>query len=102
MRQDVGGNVLITGGTGPPSLKDGTPAFIYEGPLSQFPPSTNAASLHSFNPTFAGQTVTGSQFYGPNTSLFDPSIGAGNITAVGAYRYTGSNYPGRHALHRAR
>jgi hypothetical protein len=92
VRQDVGGNVLITGGTGVPSLKDGTAAFLYEGPLSQFPSSINAPSLHSFNPSFAGQTVTGSQFYGPNTSLFDPSIGAGNITAVGAYRYTGSNF----------
>ena len=87
-----GGNVVITGGTGPPSLTDGTPAFIYDGPLNQIPSSTSAASLHLFYPTFAGETVTSSQFYGPNTPLFDPSIGAGNITAVGAYRYTGSNY----------
>ena len=48
--------------------------------------------MHLFDPTFAGETVTSSQFYGPNTSLFDPGIGAGNITAVGAYRYTGSDY----------
>ncbi len=92
VRQDTGGNVVITGGTGPPSLTDGTPAFIYDGPLNQIPSSTSAASLHLFYPTFAGETVTSSQFYGPNTSLFDPSIGVGNITAVGAYRYTGSNY----------
>ena len=92
VRQDVGGNVVITGGTGPPSLTDGTPAFIYDGPLNQIPSNTSAASLHLFDPTFAGETVTSSQFYGPNTPLFDPSIGAGNITAVGAYRYTGSNY----------
>ncbi len=92
VRQDVGGNVVITGGTGPPSLNDGTPAFIYDGPLNQIPSSTSASSLHLFYPTFAGETVTSSQFYGPNTSLFDPSIGAGNITAVGAYRYSGSNY----------
>jgi hypothetical protein len=52
----------------------------------------NVASLHLFYPTFAGETVTSSQFYGPNTSLFNPSVGAGNITAVGAYRYTGSSY----------
>jgi hypothetical protein len=92
IRQDVGGNVVITGGTGPPSLTDGTPAFIYDGPLNQIPSSADAASLHLFNPTFAGETVTSSQFYGPNTSLFDPSIGTGNIRAVGAYRYTGSNF----------
>ncbi len=92
VRQDVGGNVVITGGTGPPSLRAGTPAFIYDGPLNQFPSSPGAASLHLFDPKFAGETVTSSQFYGPNTSLFDPSIGAGNITAVGAYRDTGSDY----------
>ncbi len=92
VRQDVGANVVLTGGTGPPSLSDGTPAFIYEGPLDQIPSSTTAASLHLFYPTFAGETVTSSQFYGPNTPLFDPSIGAGNVTAVGAYRYTGSNF----------
>ncbi len=92
VRQDVGGNVVITGGTGTPSLTDGTPAFIYDGPLSPFPSNIHAPSLHLFSPKFPGETVTGSQFYGPNTSLFDPSIGAGNITAVGAYRYKESNY----------
>ena len=92
VRQDVGGNVVLTGGTGPPSLTSGTPAFIYDGPLNQIPSSSTAASLHLFNPAFAGETVTSSQFYGPNTPLFDPGMGAGNITAVGAYRYTGSNY----------
>ncbi|QEH38774.1 hypothetical protein OJF2_73800 [Aquisphaera giovannonii] len=92
VRQDVGGNVLITGGTGAPSLKDGTPAFLYYGPLGQIPSTAPSPSLYTFNPTFAGQTVTSSQFYGPNTSLFDPSLGAGNITAVGAYRYTGSSF----------
>jgi hypothetical protein len=92
VRQDSGGNVVITGGTGVPSLVDGTPAFIYDGPLSDFPSSTTASSLHFFDPTFPDQSVTGSQFYGPNTPLYDPQIGAGNIRAVGAYRYTGSNY----------
>ena len=92
VRQDVGGNVVITGGTGPPSLNDNDPAFIYYGPLSQIPSTTSASSLYTFNPTFAGEAVSSSQFYGPNTSLFNPSIGAGNITAVGAYRYSGYNY----------
>ena len=46
VRQDVGGNVVITGGTGPPSLTDGTPAFIYDGPLGQFPSNATAASLY--------------------------------------------------------
>jgi len=92
VRQDVGGNVVVTGGTGDPSLKGGTPAFIYYGPLNQMPSSTTASSLHLFTPVIAGQTVTSAQFYGPNTSLFDPSIGTGNIRAVGAYRYTASNF----------
>ena len=92
VRQDVDGNVVLTGGTGPPSLTRGTPAFIYDGPLNQVPSSSTAPSLHLFDPTFAGETVTSSQFYGPNTPLFDPGMGAGNITAVGAYRYNGSNY----------
>jgi hypothetical protein len=92
VRQDFGSNVVITGGTGPPSLADGTPAFIYEGPLNQIPSTTSAPTLHLFYPAFAGETVTSSQFYGPNTPLFDPGMGAGNITAVGAYRYTASNY----------
>ena len=92
VRQDVDGNVVLTGGTGPPSLTDGTPAFIYDGLLDQIPSSSTSAALHLFYPTFDGETVTSSQFYGPNTPLFDPGMGAGNITAVGAYRYTGSNY----------
>jgi hypothetical protein len=56
------------------------------------PSSTSAPSLHLFMPSFSGQTVTAAQFYGPNTPRFDPSIGAGNIRAVGAYRYTGSAF----------
>ena len=92
VRQDTMGNVVITGGTGPPSLTAGTPAFIYDGPLNQIPSRASARSLHLFNPTFPFEKVTSSMFYGPNTNLFNPSIGDGNITAVGAYRYTRSNY----------
>lgn len=92
VRRDAGGNVAITGGTGSPSLQDGTPAFVYYGPLDQMPSSTGAASLHLFMPRFRRQTVTAAQFYGPNTPLFDPSIGAGNIRAVGAYRYNESAF----------
>lgn len=92
IRQDVGSNVVITGGTGPPSLTDGTPAFIYDGPLSALSSSSSTSYVHVFAPkTIAGQSVASLQFYGPNTSLFDPRIGAGNITAVGAYRYTSSS-----------
>jgi hypothetical protein len=60
-------------------------ATIYEGTLQALP-NTPDSRWHVLQPQFAGQTVTESLFYGPNTSLFDPSLGAGNIRAVGTYQ----------------
>ncbi|HET8635456.1 MAG TPA: hypothetical protein VFL96_01250, partial [Acidobacteriaceae bacterium] len=40
-----------------------------------------------FHPELPNESVTKSIFYGPNTSLFDPSLGVGNIRAVGSYQY---------------
>ena len=61
-------------------------ALIYTGPISP----TNPSGVHILTPAFAGQTVTGSAFYGPDTFAFNPSLGAGNIRAVGSYTYADS------------
>jgi MYXO-CTERM domain-containing protein len=89
IRQDSGGNVLITGGTDSPSLNTLSPAFLYYGALDAIPSATNGTGLYTYTPSFGGVAITGgAQFYGPNTPLFNPSIGSGNIRAVGAYRAT--------------
>lgn len=70
-----------------------TSAAIYAGSLAGSV-TAPASNWVKFAPTFSGQTVTSSTFYGPNTSLFTPSIGAGNIVAVGSYKYSqGSSGP---------
>jgi hypothetical protein len=71
-----------------------TNGAIYSGSLAAAP-SASVASWVPLTPVFSGQTVTSSTLYGPNTSLFTPSIGAGNVTAVGSYKYAeGSSGPG--------
>jgi len=64
-----------------------TYATLYNGSLAAAaaaPPS----SWNPLTPVFAGQTVTSSTFYGPNTRLFDSTIPVGQIVAVGSYKYT--------------
>ena len=90
VRQDTGGNILITGGTDSPTLNTNSAAFLYNGPLNSIPSSPSDPSLHLFHAF--NDTNNGTQFYGPNTSLFDPSIGTGNIRAVGAYKNQGATY----------
>jgi hypothetical protein len=69
------------------SVTDGTTgAALYRGSLQDLA-SASASEWHVLTPDFAGQTVTSSTFYGPNTSRFDPDIGAGNVRAVGSYKY---------------
>lgn len=76
-------DVLITGS----QTTDGiTSAVLYSGSLA----GAVSAPLSSWvvlAPTFEGQTITSATLYGPNTSLFTPSIGAGNVLAVGSYKY---------------
>ena len=90
VRQDTGGNILITGGTDSPTLNTNSAAFLYDGPLNAIPSNPSDPRLHLFHAF--NDTSNGSQFYGPNTSLFDPSIGTGNIRAVGAYKNQGATY----------
>ena len=91
IRQASGGSVLISGGTGSPSLDAPTPAFLYSGPLDAIPSTVGGPGLYTYTPDFGGGPITGgAQFYGPNTPLFNPTIGAGNVRVVGAYKATAS------------
>ncbi len=68
-------NVLLTG-----SYQDaGTFGLWWLGSLS-----TGVGTTYQVLPVFAGQTVTSSLYYGPNTAKFDPSLGS-NIRVVGSY-----------------
>jgi hypothetical protein len=67
-----------TGGT--------TSAALYQGSLQDLA-SAPASQWNVLTPNFTGQTVTSSTFYGPNTPTFDPSLGIGEIRAVGSYKY---------------
>jgi hypothetical protein len=66
-----------------------TVAGLYQGTLQALP-NAPPSKWHALQPEFAGETVTSSTFYGPNTPLFDPSLGVGNIRAVGSYKYNES------------
>lgn len=78
-----GDDVILTGS----SLSAGaTVAILYAGPLSP----TDPESVILLPPCFEGQEVTSSTFYGPDTFLFNPALGKGNVRAVGSYQYSGS------------
>jgi hypothetical protein len=85
VRADYDGAVILTGSQGT-SGSSATQPFLYQGPLND----TAAGTLHLLTPTFAGQTVTTGTFYGPDTAIFTPSIGLGNVRAVGSYQYAES------------
>jgi len=92
IRADTGNNVVMTGGIGPPNMRQGPPAFIYKGTLDAVTSVTTITdpSLFLFTPSFGGNPVYGAMFYGPNTHRFNPTaIPEGNIRAVGAYLETG-------------
>jgi len=97
IRQDIDDGaptapVVITGSYRPSS--GGQPqGLLYRGPLY----GTDSSGYIFLEPRFPGQTVTSSIFYGPNTSLFDPNIGAGNLRAVGSYKYSKSG-PADHGM----
>jgi hypothetical protein len=79
----AGNDVVLTG----TSVIDGVQnAMLYAGPISP----TASGGVHTLTPVFAGQSVTGATFYGPDTPLFNPAIGRGNVRAVGSYTYAQS------------
>lgn len=85
VRAELNGAVILTGfqpGNGGTTDQ----AILYQGPLN----NTAAGTTYFLNPTFAGETVTTASFYGPDTSIFNPALGAGNIRAVGTYQYSQS------------
>lgn len=85
VRADLQGSVILTGIVGPPAGADSQP-FLFQGPLG------NAAlgTTYVLMPEFAGQTILNGSFYGPDTAIFTPSIGLGNVRAVGNYQYAES------------
>ena len=60
---------------------------------------TGRGTYYKVAPKFPGQTVTSSLFYGPNTALFNPTLGAGNVRIVGSYEYKqGAPYTLNHGV----
>jgi hypothetical protein len=85
VRAHYNGNVVLTGDQ--PVSGGATVALLYDGPLQD----TALGHVYLLAPQFAGETVTTSTFYGPNTSIFNPSLGVGNVIAVGSYQYSQSS-----------
>jgi len=79
----TGSDVILTGSNAAISP---VTALIYLGPLSP----TDSGGIYTLAPAINGRTVTTSTFYGPDTFVFNPSLGEGNIRAVGSYQYDGS------------
>jgi hypothetical protein len=78
------GQSVLLSGNHPVGSAATAKAMLYSGPL--YPSSSTGYAY--FTPEFPGQTVTTATFYGPNTPLFNPGIGAGNVRAVGSYKYS--------------
>ena len=84
VRADYEGKVVLTGS----QVVDGANlSALYSGPMQD----TALGTIYLLTPQFSGQTITGANFYGPNTSIFTPSIGVGNVVAVGSYTYSESD-----------
>lgn len=60
--------------------------MIYSGPMNPIDPSGISCVL----PKHLGAITA--VFYGPDTPLFNPGIGEGNVRVVGTYRRSGENY----------
>jgi hypothetical protein len=83
IRQDVGegGPVVITGTY---MSIDKPQPLLYRGPLVP----TDPAGYCYLSPHFRDQpAVNSSVFYGPNTPLYDPALGVGNVRAVGSCKF---------------
>jgi parallel beta-helix repeat protein len=83
VRADYDGKVILTGSH---IVNGADMSALYSGPLQD----TSQGTMYVLTPQFSGQTVTSANFYGPNTSIFTPSIGIGNVIAVGSYVYSES------------
>ncbi|HEY4233286.1 MAG TPA: hypothetical protein VGM76_07655 [Lacipirellulaceae bacterium] len=85
IRAHYDGNVVLTGDQ-PLGGSAATVALLYDGPLQD----TALGHVYLLTPQFPGQTITTSTFYGPNTSIFNPSLDVDDVIAVGSYQYSGS------------
>ena len=75
---DANNNVLLTGSY----LSGGkTQGMWWLGSLDN-----GVGAYYKITPKISNETVTSSLFYGPNTALFNPSLGAGNVRIVGSYQ----------------
>lgn len=83
VRADYDGKVILTASH---IVNGAETSALYSGPLQD----TSLGAFYVLTPQFSGQTVTSSNFYGPNTSIFTPSISIGNVVAVGSYVYSES------------
>jgi hypothetical protein len=84
IRQDGGtGRPVVITGSYQSSAGAAPKALLYRGPI--YP--TDSSGYAFLKPSIDGRTATSSVFYGPNTPLFDPGIGAGNVRAVGSYKF---------------
>ncbi|MGE4078807.1 MAG: beta strand repeat-containing protein [Reyranella sp.] len=83
VRGDYDGKVVLTGSH---IVNGANLSALYSGPLQD----TSLGTMYVVAPEFSGQTITSANFYGPNTSIFTPSIGIGNVMAVGSYVYSES------------
>ncbi len=92
IRQDINNNLAITGSQASNPIGNYSQGFIYYGTLEDITSSKSDPSLHFFVPHFPGETPTFSAVYGPNTYMYDSTIGEGNILAVGGYNYAESPY----------
>lgn len=91
---------VITGSCPPPSNSSSTatPGLIYRGPVIPKPSPTcswnpaDSTGCLCVLPQIDGQTPVTAVFYGPDTPIFTPSMGAENIRVVGSYRLTTTGY----------
>jgi hypothetical protein len=83
VRADLNGSVILTGSQSTAGSLV-TTAYLYQGPLN----NTEAGTLYVLTPDFTG--VTSATLYGPDTSVFTPGIGLGNVRAVGSFQSSAS------------
>lgn len=83
VRADLNGSVILTGSQGTSGSTATTP-YLYQGPLN----NTEAGTMYVLTPDFTG--VTSATLYGPDTSIFTPGIGLGNVRAVGSFQSSAS------------
>lgn len=74
------------------ALSGGVYPALYAGSLQDVP-TAPLTSWNCLTPNLDNQTVTAGTFYGPNTPLFDPNLGEGNVLAVGSYKYSNNQDP---------